>query len=91
MGWQWVAGSGPDAAPYFRVFNPAGQAERFDPDGTYRDRFLAGRSRAPEAMAFFDAVPRSWGLSPDQPYPAQVIGLVEGRTRALAAYASRKS
>jgi deoxyribodipyrimidine photo-lyase len=36
MGWQWVAGSGPDAAPYFRVFNPAGQAEKFDADGAYR-------------------------------------------------------
>src|SRR5690606_35534113 len=34
--WQWVAGSGADAAPYFRVFNPDVQARRFDPDGTYR-------------------------------------------------------
>ena len=33
MGWQWVAGSGPDATPYFRVFNPDTQAEKFDPDG----------------------------------------------------------
>jgi len=34
-GWQWAAGSGCDAAPYFRIFNPARQAERFDPDGEY--------------------------------------------------------
>ena len=33
LNWQWVAGSGPDAAPYFRIFNPAGQADRYDPDG----------------------------------------------------------
>ena len=40
LGWQWVAGCGADAAPYFRVFNPAAQAERFDGDGRYRDRWL---------------------------------------------------
>ena len=47
MGWQWVAGSGPDAAPYFRVFNPAGQAEKFDPNGDYRRRFIAELSPRP--------------------------------------------
>ena len=36
MGWQWVAGCGPDAAPYFRVFNPDTQLEKFDPDGRYK-------------------------------------------------------
>ena len=90
MGWQWVAGSGPDAAPYFRVFNPELQAEKFDPDRRYRDRFLAeGRDDPHEdALAFFDAVPRSWGLSPDQAYPEPVIGIAEGRARALEAYES---
>jgi deoxyribodipyrimidine photo-lyase len=39
-GWQWVAGTGTDAAPYFRVFNPTAQAERFDPDGTYVRRWI---------------------------------------------------
>ncbi|MFN3994792.1 MAG: cryptochrome/photolyase family protein [Tabrizicola flagellatus] len=93
MGWQWVAGSGPDAAPYFRVFNPAGQAEKFDPDGSYRRRFLAEMSRAPgaEALAYFEAVPRSWQLRPDQPYPAPVVDLAEGRARALAAYGARNA
>jgi deoxyribodipyrimidine photo-lyase len=42
LGWQWVAGSGADAAPYPRIFNPDTQAERFDPDAGYRDRWLAG-------------------------------------------------
>ena len=85
LGWQWTAGSGPDAAPYFRIFNPESQAEKFDPDECYRDRYLAeGRARPhADALAFFDAVPRSWELSPDQPYPEPVIGLAKGRARAL--------
>lgn len=88
MGWQWVAGSGPDAAPYFRVFNPERQAETFDPDGAYRRRWIAeGQSHPPAtALAYFDAAPRSWGLSPDAAYPKPIIGLAEGRARALAAY-----
>ena len=40
MGWQWVAGSGADAAPYFRIFNPVLQAEKFDPDGAYVRRWV---------------------------------------------------
>ncbi len=88
MGWQWSAGTGPDATPYFRVFNPDTQAEKFDPERAYRDRWIAeGRSRPHEdALSFFDAVPRSWGLAPDDAYPEPVIGLKEGRERALAAY-----
>ena len=91
MGWQWVAGCGPDAAPYFRVFNPAGQADKFDADQTYRRRFLAEMTQQPgaQALAFFDAVPRGWGLDPKRPYPKPVIDLAEGRLRALAAYADR--
>jgi deoxyribodipyrimidine photo-lyase len=93
MGWQWVAGSGPDAAPYFRIFNPAGQAEKFDADGSYRHRFLAELTPdpGPEAMNFFTAIPRSWGLRPDQPYPEPVIDLAAGRAVALAAYGTRNA
>lgn len=93
MGWQWVAGSGPDAAPYFRVFNPATQAEKFDPDQTYRRRFIAEGTRNPAkpALDFFAAVPRSWHLDPGLPYPKPLIGLAEGRDRALQAYAQRKT
>ncbi|MDO9524705.1 MAG: deoxyribodipyrimidine photo-lyase, partial [Gemmobacter sp.] len=47
MGWQWAAGSGPDAAPYFRVFNPDTQAAKFDPKATYRHRFIAELARTP--------------------------------------------
>lgn len=84
LNWQWVAGSGPDAAPYFRVFSPDRQAERFDPDGAYRARFLDPAS--PEARAFFDAAPRAWGLDPQAPAPEPRIAAAEGRRRALAAY-----
>lgn len=93
LGWQWVAGSGPDAAPYFRVFNPAGQAEKFDADGAYRHRFVAeiAPEAGPDARAFFTAVPRSWGLFPGQPYPAPLIDLALGRARALAAYDARNA
>lgn len=91
MGWQWAAGSGPDAAPYFRIFNPATQVEKFDPKQAYRRRFIAELSRNPgaEALAFFDAVPRSWGLSAAARYPMPMVDLAEGRARALAAYAGR--
>ncbi|MGB5868786.1 MAG: deoxyribodipyrimidine photo-lyase [Albidovulum sp.] len=87
MGWQWVAGSGPDAAPYFRVFNPDLQAQRFDPDGSYRNRYIAeGQATPPpEALAYFDAVPRGWQLRPDQPCPKPRAALAEGREKALKA------
>jgi len=91
MGWQWVAGSGPDAAPYFRIFNPATQLDKFDPDGAYRRVWIAeGQADPPAtAQAYFDAVPRSWGLSPDLSYPAPIVDLAQGRARALAAYEAR--
>jgi deoxyribodipyrimidine photo-lyase len=91
MGWQWVAGWGPDAAPFFRIFNPNAQAERFDPDGRYRRAFLAEGQAAPQATAreYFAAVPRAWHLRPDAAYPAPLVGLAEGRARALRAYEQR--
>ncbi len=91
MGWQWAAGSGPDAAPYFRVFNPETQGEKFDPEGRYRHRFLHGfgpdRPHA-DAIAYFDAVPKSWDLGPEAPLPSPMIELAEGRKRALAAHSA---
>jgi len=93
MGWQWAAGSGPDASPYFRIFNPATQAEKFDPNATYRRRFIAELSTSPPALAssYFDAVPQSWSLNRHAPYPLAVIPLSDGRDRALAAYSARSS
>lgn len=92
MGWQWVAGCGPDAAPYFRVFNPVSQAEKFDPRSTYIRRWLAEGQRNPPdtALSYFDAVPQSWGLTPSAPYPAPVVALDAGRRAALSAYESHR-
>ena len=93
MGWQWAAGSGPDASPYFRIFNPATQAEKFDPAAAYRKRFIAELSPdpGPEALGYFAAVPRSWGLNPKAAYPKPIVALSVGRDRALAAYAQRNA
>ena len=94
MGWQWVAGSGPDAAPYFRVFNPTTQAQNFDPDQSYRARYVAELSATPPkpALDFFAAAPISWRLDPtNRRYPPPLISLPDGRARALAAYAQRKA
>jgi deoxyribodipyrimidine photo-lyase len=93
MGWQWSAGSGPDATPYFRIFNAETQAKKFDPDSTYLRRWIAEGQKGPTktALSFFDAVPISWNLNPHMPYPDQpVVGLKEGRARALDAYETWK-
>ena len=91
MGWQWAAGSGPDASPYFRIFNPATQAEKFDTAAAYRKRFIAELSRNPghDALSFYDAAPKVWGLDPKTAYPNPIIALSDGRDRALAAYGQR--
>ncbi len=93
MGWQWSAGSGPDATPYFRVFNPETQLEKFDPEGAYARRWIAeGQAHPPAtALSYFEAIPPGWGLSPGDPYPAPVVGAAEGRARALAAYGARNA
>ena len=57
--WQWATGTGPDAAPYFRVFNPVRQSEKFDPDGTYIKAFV------PELAP----VPTPWIHAPGRPLP----------------------
>ena len=91
MGWQWSAGSGPDATPYFRVFNPVSQLEKFDKAGGYAARWIAEGQVTPTstALSYFDAIPRAWGLSPDMAYPTAIVDPAEGRTRALEAYKNR--
>ncbi len=93
MGWQWAAGSGPDASPFFRIFNPDTQREKFDPKGIYVRRWLGEKMRgtpAHEAEDFFAAIPNSWNMAISQPYPAPIVDLAEGRKRALAAYSDMK-
>jgi deoxyribodipyrimidine photo-lyase len=91
MGWQWSAGSGPDATPYFRVFNPVTQLEKFDPDRAYADRWIAeGQSDPhPDALKYFDAIPERWAMSPDHSYPEAIVTAEAGRKKALAAYEAR--
>lgn len=91
MGWQWSAGSGPDATPYFRVFNPETQLDKFDKHRDYADRWIAEGKTNPhkDALSFFDAVPRQWGLAPTCRYPSPIVTLAEGRQQALQAYAER--
>ena len=84
MGWQWVAGCGPDASPFFRIFNPETQGEKFDPLDIYKSRFLDVSNA--EAKSYYDAIPRSWEMSPDDPRPERMVELKDGRDRALAAY-----
>ena len=91
MGWQWAAGSGPDASPFFRIFNPVTQLDKFDGNGVYARRWIAEwQDDVPEmAMSYFEAIPESWNLSPQDEYPKPVVDLAEGRARALDAYQNR--
>ncbi len=91
MGWQWTAGSGPDAAPYFRIFNPETQIDTYDPDRLYLRKWIAERYGTPSdtALSYFEAVPLSWGLSKQIQYPKPIVSLSEGRAKALAAYEAR--
>ena len=92
LGWQWVAGCGADAAPYFRIFNPVTQGRRYDPDGAYVRRWvpeLAGLDArhihapwtAPDGRP---ARPPASGLGGT--YPEPLVDHGEARSRALAAY-----
>ncbi|MCC1492276.1 deoxyribodipyrimidine photo-lyase [Cognatishimia sp. F0-27] len=91
MGWQWSAGSGPDATPYFRVFNPVTQLDKFDKNRAYVGRWIAEEKSNPsdEALAYFDAIPERWGMTPEDAYPAPIVAADVGRKRALSAYESR--
>ena len=82
--WQWVARSGADAAPYFRIFNPVLQGRRFDPDGAYVRRWVPELAKLPDAVlhAPWEAGGAVRG------YPAPLIDLAAGRARALAAFAA---
>ncbi len=85
-GWQWVAGTGTDASPYFRVFNPVTQGLKFDPDGNYVRRWVPELRHLPGAAAH-----RPW-LAADgyrHGYPSPVVDHNEARSAALARYQSR--
>jgi deoxyribodipyrimidine photo-lyase len=90
-GWQWAASTGTDAAPYFRVFNPTLQSERFDPDGTFIRALLpqlaalpAEYVHAPETLPPLEAARIGFFLGRD--YPAPIVEHAYARNRAIAAF-----
>ena len=94
--WQWVAGSGADASPYFRIFNPFTQGEKFDPNGDYIRKFVPELAKMPKKY-----IHRPWeapqnvldyaGVKLGKTYPKPIVDHKEAREKALAAYkASRE-
>lgn len=79
-GWQWTAGSGTDAAPYFRVFNPISQGEKFDPTGEYVRRWV------PELRGVEGKAVHALKAGRPDDYPGQVVDHAEERREALARY-----
>jgi len=93
--WQWVAGSGADAAPYFRIFNPILQGEKFDPDGDYVRRWVPELAELPAKMIHrpWEATPlelASAGVDLGKTYPHPIVDHKAARERALNAYAATR-
>ncbi len=94
-GWQWVAGCGADAAPYFRIFNPILQGEKFDPDGTYVKKWVSELRNVPKKF-----IHKPWELPKDiaekinfninRDYIAPIVNHEEARQMALKAFADLK-
>ncbi|WP_397573672.1 cryptochrome/photolyase family protein [Silanimonas sp.] len=92
QGWQWTAGTGADAAPYFRIFSPVAQAEKFDPKGAYIQRWVPELAKVPaaalgEPWAHGDLLQRTAPGYPRRP----IVDLKASRAEALAAYSGPKS
>ncbi|WP_119328085.1 cryptochrome/photolyase family protein [Cysteiniphilum halobium] len=89
--WQWVAGSGADAAPFFRIFNPVTQGQKFDGDGEYIRRYLPELSQLPNKYLFSpwlapESVLKQAGITLGEDYPYPVVDLKVSREEALAYY-----
>lgn len=81
-GWQWTAGTGTDAQPYFRVFNPVSQSRKFDPDGAYIRRWVPELRDVPTSY-----IHTPWEMPvPPRSYPPRLVDHEAGRERALAAF-----
>ncbi|NRB11160.1 MAG: deoxyribodipyrimidine photo-lyase [Rickettsiaceae bacterium] len=93
--WQWVAGCGTDAAPYFRIFNPLTQGEKFDPDGKYTKHYVPELKNMPDKYLFQpfaapDHILAQAGVKLGINYPKPIIDLKISREKALAAYTHSK-
>ena len=89
--WQWVAGSGADAAPYFRIFNPVMQGQKFDPDGAYTKKFIPELKDVPVKYLFNPwEAPKSIldkaGVELGLDYPMPIVNMQDSRDRALQAF-----
>jgi deoxyribodipyrimidine photo-lyase len=89
--WQWVAGSGADAAPYFRIFNPVLQGAKYDPEGDYVRRWIPELAGLPDAVIHqpWNAEPevlRAAGVRLGSDYPARIVEHSMARDRAMAAF-----
>jgi len=94
--WQWVAGSGADASPFFRIFNPMLQGERFDPDGSYVREFVPELQNMDSAFIHRpfeapDKVLKAAGVVLGETYPRPIVDHRGARDRALAAYKDLKT
>ncbi|MBH87940.1 MAG: deoxyribodipyrimidine photolyase [Pelagibacterales bacterium] len=90
-GWQWVAGSGTDAAPYFRIFNPVAQGKRFDCDGSYTRKYLPALKNMPDEYLFNpweapELVLKEADVSLGKNYPKPIVDIKLSRENALHAY-----
>ena len=93
LGWQWTAGCGADAAPFFRIFNPVGQGERWDPDGAYVRQWAPELAKLPAEW-----IHKPWqapadvrhaaGVELGKTYPKPIVDHATARQRALEAYAA---
>ena len=93
--WQWVAGSGADASPFFRVFNPTLQGEKFDPDGAYIRRYVPELAGLPDSVIHKPSeaslsVLKAAGVTLGKTYPKPVVDHKMARDRALAALSALK-
>ncbi len=91
--WQWVAGSGADASPWFRIFNPVVQGQKFDADGRYVRRWVPELTRLPDRWLHAPwtapaEVLRAAGVGPGRDYPNPIVDHAAARERALEALRS---
>ena len=91
FGWQWVTGCGVDPAPFFRIFNPIIQGQRFDPEGAYVRQYVPELCLVPQEFIHhpWDASEEdlsSWNVHLGVNYPKPIVGISEGRDRAMKAF-----